>query len=118
MKKVLKKLNKAVGFTLVETVLAVAMLAIVSAAILPAAIQAYQKAVDAANARALLTIAVDALRDEFSMARAVKIETTGGEGGTKVIVYQNADTGGKSKIYIDKDSNNRLGNLDRHRWKC
>lgn len=77
--------------------MAVAMLVIVSAAVLPAAVQAYQKAVDAANAHALLSIAVDALRDEFSMARSAEQKEDGS------IIYQNTDTGDKSKLYKDSD---------------
>ena len=94
----LRKLNKAAGFTLAETLVAVLILLMVSAVVaegLPAAVNAYRKAVDASNAQILLSTTVDALRGELSTAWDIKV----GVDGT-TISYQSSHTGGKSRIYI------------------
>ena len=91
MKKVLKRPNNSAGFTLAETLIAVVILVLISAAALPAAMNAYRNAVDAANAQVLLSTTVNALRDELSTAWNVSVD-----GST--IAYQSANTGDKSVI--------------------
>ncbi len=102
VKRMARKLNRTAGFTLAETLMAILILLMVSAVVaggLPAAMNAYHKAVDAANAQLLLSTTVNALRDELSTAWNV-------EAAGETITYQSADTGSKSKIF--KDDNGRI----------
>ena len=96
MRKLLKKSNCSAGFTLAETLVAVVILVLISAAALPAAMNAYRNAVDAANAQVLLSTTVNALRSELSTAWNVSAEET-------TITYQSADTGDKSVISLGED---------------
>ena len=96
MRKLLKKSNCRAGFTLAETLVAVVILVLISAAALPAAMNAYRNAVDAANAQVLLSTTVNALRSELSTAWNVSAEET-------TITYQSADTGDKSVISLGED---------------
>ena len=93
MRKLLKKSNCSAGFTLAETLIAVVILVLISAAALPAAMNAYRNAVDAANAQVLLSTTVNALRDELSTAWNVSVDGT-------TITYQSAATGDMSVISL------------------
>ena len=96
MKKALQKLNSQTAFTLAETLITVLILLMVSAVVaggVPAAANAYAKAVDAANAHVLLSTTVNALRSELSTAWDV-------EEVDKGITYYSSATGSQSKIYI------------------
>ena len=95
MKTFARKLKTGGGFTLAEVLIVVVILVMITAGLLPAAMNAYQKAIDAANAHTLLTEAVNALRGELSTAWDVKVS----DGTT--ITYMSAGTGGQSKIYLD-----------------
>lgn len=97
MKTVLKKLNKGSGFTLSEMLIAVVILVMITASVLPAAVTAYKNAVDAANAQVLLSTTVSALRSELSTAWDVKTS----DGTT--ITYKSSDTGSRSVISIEED---------------
>ena len=93
----LRKLNRAAGFTLAETLVAVLILLMFTAVVaegLPAAVSAYRKAVDASNAQILLSTTVDALRGELSTAWDVETDGT-------TISYKSSHTGAESKIYLD-----------------
>ena len=94
----LQKLNNSYGFSLAETLVAVLILLMVSAVVaggIPAAVNAYTKAVDAANAQVLLSTTVNALRNELSTARDVNpIETN-------KISYESSYTGSRSIISIE-----------------
>ena len=109
MKKALQKLNSQAAFTLAETLITVLILLMVSAVVaggVPAAANAYAKAVDAANAHVLLSTTVDALRSELSTAWDVenfKSDETGEQG----ITYYSSATGSQSKIYIS-DSDGKI----------
>ena len=99
MKKVLKKLNSQAAFTLAETLITVLILLMVSAVVaggVPAAANAYAKAVDAANAHVLLSTTVNALRRELSTAWDV-------EGTDDEITYYSSSTGSQSKIFISEE---------------
>ena len=99
MKKVLKKLNSQVAFTLAETLITVLILLMVSAVVaggVPAAANAYAKAVDAANAHVLLSTTVNALRRELSTAWDVEVADDG-------ITYYSSSTGSQSKIFISEE---------------
>lgn len=96
MKKALQKLNSQTAFTLAETLITVLILLMVSAVVaggVPAAANAYAKAVDAANAHVLLSTTVNALRSELSTAWNV-------EEVDKGITYYSSATGSQSMIYI------------------
>lgn len=101
----IKKLKKASGFTLAETLMTVLILLMVSTVVatgIPAAVNAYAKAVDAANAHALLSTTINALRDEFSTAWDMKCpEKTEGV-KNKIVSYYSSDTGARTKLYIGK----------------
>lgn len=93
MKKLVQKLNRGAGFTFSEMMVAIVILVMISAMALPAALNAYQNAVDAANAHVLLSTTVNALRGELSTARDVKVSE-------KTITYQDSDTGGQSVLSL------------------
>lgn len=94
-----KKLKNAGGFTFTEVLVAVLILVMITAGLMPAALHAYQNAVDAANAHVLLTETVNALRSELSTAWDVVDPN-----GSTVIVYQSARNGGQSKISLNADN--------------
>ena len=95
-----RKLNQQKGFSLAEMLVAVLILLMVSAVVaggVPAASNAYSKAVDAANAQVLLSTAATALRDELGTAKNVSIS---GE----TVRYYSADNGNYSELSLgDKD---------------
>lgn len=93
VRSVLKKMKTAKGFSLGETMVAVAILVIISASALPTALKAYQNAVDAANAQVVLSTAINALRGELSTAWDVHCDGT-------TITYNSAHTGDTSVISI------------------
>ena len=98
MKIVLNKFKKKNGFTLAETLITVLILLMVSGIVaggVPAAANAYIKAVDAANAHVLLSTTVNALRDEFSTAWDVSQNDSG------AIMYYSSDTGSQSRITVE-----------------
>ena len=97
MKTALRKLNNRSGFTLAELLVTILILLMVSAVVaegLPAAVNAYRKAVDASNAQILLSTTVNALRGELSTAWDIKVDGT-------TISYNSSHTGAESKIYLD-----------------
>ena len=109
MKKALQKLNSQAAFTLAETLITVLILLMVSAVVaggVPAAANAYAKAVDAANAHVLLSTTVDALRSELSTAWDVE-NLKSDEAGEKGITYYSSATGSQAKIYIS-DSDGKI----------
>ena len=95
-----RKLNQQKGFSLAEMLVAVLILLMVSAVVaggVPAASNAYSKAVDAANAQVLLSTAATALRDELGTAKNVSISG-------KTVRYYSADNGNYSELSLgDKD---------------
>ena len=95
----LKKPNSSAGFTLAETLIAVVILVMITAAAMPAAVNAYRNAVDAANAQVLLSTTVNALRSELSTAWNVDVNADG-----TTITYHSADTGDKSVITVEDDT--------------
>lgn len=97
MKQIVRKLKREAGFTFTETLVAVVILVMISATALPAALNAYRNAVDAANAQVLLSTTVNALRDELSTAWDVQTPETA---DNTTITYRSADTGDKSVITI------------------
>ena len=91
-----RKLNQQNGFSLAEMLVAILILLMVSSVVaggVPAASNAYSKAVDAANAQVLLSTAATALRDELGTAKNVSIEET-------TIRYYSADNGNYSELSI------------------
>ena len=95
MKNTTQKLKKSAGFTLAETLITVLILLMVSSVVaggVPAAANAYRKAVDAANAHVLLSTTVNALRGELSTAWGVSANNS-------ELIYYSARTGAKTKIY-------------------
>ena len=100
MKNALKKLKKGSGFTLAETLMTVLILLMVSGVVaegIPAAVTAYGKAVDAANAQVLLSTTVNALRAELCTAKDVHTDETNPE---KALIYISPFTGSKTKLYL------------------
>ena len=104
--KAKQKLNNRKGFTLTEMLAAMLILLMVSsivAAGIPVAKNAYDKAVDAANAHVLLSTAVNALRNELDKADEIEISAEAGADG-KVLTFYSERTNAKSKIYLDATS--------------
>lgn len=97
MNALTKKLKKTGGFTLSEVLVAVMILVMISATALPAALNAYKNAVDAANGQVLFSTAVNALRSELSTAWDV----TASE---KTISYKSSATGSSCEISIGTPS--------------
>lgn len=98
------KLNNQKGFSLAETLLAVLILLLVSLIVangMPAATNAYNKIVLGANARTMLSTAINALHDELGTAWQVENPTDPTD--TTSITYFNASTGAKSKISLDEN---------------
>jgi len=95
-----RKLNQQNGFSLAEMLVAVLILLMVSAVVaggIPAASNAYSKAVDAANAQVLLSTAATALRDELGTAKNVSVSG-------KTVRYYSADNGNYSELSLgEKD---------------
>ena len=93
-----RKLKNGSGMSLAETLMAMLILLLVSSVIavgIPAAANVYRNAVDAANAQALLSTTVNALRSEFSAAWGVNVIDE------KHVVYYSAKTGAKTKLSLD-----------------
>ena len=106
--KARRKLKSKSGFTLAETLLAVMILMLVSVIVatgIPVAKNAYDKVVVAANAQALLSTTAIALRDELGTAWNVKINDDPAATSGSYVTYYSSDTGAKSKIYLDAESN-------------
>lgn len=101
MKKLVKKLLSARGFTLAETLICVLILLMVAGIVgagIPAASNAFTKAVDAANAQVLMSTTITVLRNELSTATEVQ---PGDDG--KTITYRSGSTGSSSKLECDAD---------------
>ena len=97
VKNMTQKLKKSAGFTLAETLITVLILLMVSAVVaggVPAAANAYRKAVDAANAQVLLSTTVNALRSELSTAWGISDDSDG-----KTLTYYSVRTGAKTKLF-------------------
>ena len=108
MKQTTEKLNQQLGFSLAETLVAILILLMVSAVVaggVPAASNAYSKAVDAANAQVLLSTAATALRDELGTAKKVNISTDGTDG--KTVRYYSADNGNYSELSMGETDDRR-----------
>ncbi len=93
-----KLLSGESGFSLAETLIAILILLMVSAIVagaLPAAANAYQKTVDAANAQLLLSTTMTVLRDELGTATDVSVNST------TTINYKSGNTGNQSLIEVE-----------------
>lgn len=100
------KLKNNKGFTLAETLLAVLILLLVSTIVatgMPAAKNAYEKIIVAANAQVLLSTSATALRDELGTAWDVKVEDD-----KKTVTYNSSDTGGKSQIFLNSEDQDKI----------
>ncbi len=98
----MQKLKKNAGFTLAETLmtmLILLMVGLVMAEGVPAAVTAYGKAVDAANAQVLFSTTVNALRSELSTAKDVHLASDSSGG----LIYISPATESKTKLYIGKE---------------
>ena len=97
------------GFTLAETLIAIAILLMVSGLMaggIPAAINVYNKAVDAANAQIFMSTTMTAIRDELDCARDVRTSGT-------TVTYTDTNgykctmevlSGDKNGIYVVKEN--------------
>lgn len=87
------------GFTLAETLLAVLILLLVSVIVatgMPAATNAYNKVVQGANAKVMLSTAITALHDELGTAWHIEEIADG-------LSYFSASTGAKTTITLNDD---------------
>ena len=99
-RKITSKLNQSGGFTLVEVLMAVLILAMAGGVVaggMPAAVDAYVKVVDHANAQVLLSTTMTRLRDELSTATEVEVDTDGqrikytDSWGNKLVIQNGVD---------------------------
>ena len=91
----------AAGFSLAETLMAVLILLMVSAVVaagMPMAKNAYDKAIDAANAHTLLSTTVTMLRSELGDATYISGGGVNGEGKSVPIVYRSSRTGVRTTL--------------------
>ena len=100
MKKIMKKLKRSGGFTLSETLVTVLILLMVAGVVaegVPAAVTAFGKAIDAANAQVLISTTVNALRGELSTAKDVHLDSNSNP------VYISPFTGSKTRLFRDEN---------------
>ncbi len=101
LKNAIEKLKSKIGVTLAETLATVLIMLMVSSIVatgMPAALNAYRKAVDAANAQVALSTTLNALRSEFSTAWGVK------KVSDTELRYFKSDTGALTRLYLDEDT--------------
>ncbi len=95
--------RRRAGFTLAETLMTTLILLMVTAIVaagIPAAVNAYDKVLDAANAQILLSSAISRLEEELSTAVEVWTKTENGE--TKFDAYSHYKY--SYKISLDNDN--------------
>ena len=105
--RIKKKIRGNSGFTLAETLLVVLILLLVSTIVatgMPAAKNAYEKIIVAANAQVLLSTGATALRDELGTSWDVKIDDDTSKTSGTFVTYKSSDTGAKSKIYLNDEN--------------
>ena len=106
--RTMNKLKTNKGFTLAETLLAVLILLLVSTIVatgMPAAKNAYEKIIVAANAQVLLSTGATALRDELGTSWDVKIDDDTSKTSGTFVTYNSSDSGAKSRIFLKGDGN-------------
>jgi len=111
----MKKLRNNAGFSLAEMLLAMLILLLATGIVaggIPAAANAYYKAVDGANAQILLSTTKTCLRDELALASEIKVSDdqktvsyTGADGRTYEI-YNTNNTEGVQGIMVKDTSVN------------
>ncbi len=102
MKRTNRKQRNNAGFSLAETLMAVLILLMVSAVVaagMPMAREAYEKAVDAANAQTLLSTTMTLLRSELGEAQNISVSADGGS-----ITYRSARTGARAVLFNSDDN--------------
>ena len=80
MAKIRQRLSGRGGFTLAEVLMTVIIMLLATAIVVagvPAAINVYRQAVDAANAQTLLSTTMIRLRDEFCTATEIEVDSNG-----------------------------------------
>ncbi len=103
MKRLLRKLKRKSGFTLVEILAVVVILLLVSgvvAAGMPAAANAYTKVVDSGNAQVLISTVKTALREELSTATDVEPA----DGSSELEFYRSARYGVMAKLSVENNA--------------
>ncbi len=103
MKRLLRKLKRKSGFTLVEVLAVVVILLLVSgvvAAGMPAAANAYTRVVDSGNAQVLISTVKTALREELSTA--TEVETA--DGSSELEYYRSARYGVLAKLSVENNA--------------
>ena len=95
--------RNAAGFSVAEMLVAVLLILIVSAVVaagMPMARQAYEKAVDAANAQTLLSTTVTTLRSELGEASDITTTSTTVDGvaGKELESFRSARTGARTEL--------------------
>ncbi len=96
----MKKLKSSGGFTLAETLMTVLILVMVAGVVaggIPAAVRAYSKAIDAANAQVLISTTVNALRGELTTAKDVHFNSGN-------LIYISSSTQSKTKLYKEGEN--------------
>ena len=90
LKNQISRLRDRRGFSLAEMLMVLLILLLVTAVVvvgIPAAVNAYQKTVDSANAQVLLSTTLTALRNELSTAADVELDEDDGS----LVYYRNTN---------------------------
>lgn len=108
LKKIRTRIKDRAGFTLAEILMVVLILLMVSTVLavgIPAAVNAYNKVVDAANAQVVISTAMTSLRDRLGMATEI-VEPT--ESATATTISYIDNVGSESQIFLKTDENKTI----------
>lgn len=108
--KIKNKIFNGSGMTVLETLMSMFILLMVTAVVatgIPAAVQAYSKVLDSANAQLLISTAMTKLRDQLEAADEIVVSQELDDddipyGELTIITYKTNN--GKSRIYLDSES--------------
>lgn len=108
--KIKNKIFNGSGMTVLETLMSMFILMMVTAVVaagIPAAVQAYSKVLDSANAQLLISTAMTKLRDQLEAADEIVVSQELDDddnpfGELTIITYKTNN--GKSRIYLDSES--------------
>lgn len=109
--KIKNKIYNGSGMTVLETLMSMFILLMVTAVVatgIPAAVQAYSKVLDSANAQLLISTAMTKLRDQLEVADEIVVsqerDDSGIPYGELTIITYKTNNYGKSRIYLDRES--------------
>lgn len=108
--KIKNKIFNGSGMTVLETLMSMFILLMVTAVVatgIPAAVQAYSKVLDSANAQLLISTAMTKLRDQLEVADEIVVSQDTDDPAypyAELTTITYMTNNGKSRIYLDSDS--------------